>query len=148
MSLSAGQLIGAWRLVDWRIEYGRKTSRPFGDDAGGILVYTADGWMSATMWASPRTPWSAASARQATVASRATAAEEYLAYCGRWRLEDDIVVHLVEGSLNPLLAGTRQSRRARLDGDLLVLSADENDAASGAARRHVIEWRRPGRASD
>lgn len=148
MSITAGQIVGAWRLADWRIEGSRGTSRPFGTDAGGVLVYTADGWMSATMWVAARTPWSAASARKASVDSRATAADEYLAYCGRWRLEGDIVEHLVEGSLNPLLIGTRQLRRARIEGDRLVLTADESDAASGAARRHVIEWRRPGRADD
>jgi hypothetical protein len=146
MSLTALQLVGAWRLVDWRIEYRRGTSRPFGAGAGGVLVYTADGWMSATMWVGSRTPWSAASARQASVESRATAAVEYLNYCGRWRLEGDIVEHLVEGALNPLLIGTRQLREARLAGDLLVLAAEESAAASGAARRHVIEWRRPGSA--
>jgi len=146
MSLAAAQLVGAWQLVDWRIEGSRGSSRPFGAGAGGVLVYTADGWMSATMWVAARTPWSAASARQASVESRATAANEYLAYCGRWRLEGDIVEHRIEGSLNPSLIGTRQLRRARLEGDRLLLTADESDAASGAARRHVIEWCRPGPA--
>lgn len=146
MSLTARQLVGAWCLVDWRIEYGRGTSRPFGAGAGGVLVYTADGWMSATMWVGSRTPWSAASARRASIESRATAADEYLSYCGRWRLEGDTVEHLVEGALNPSLIGTRQLREARLAGDLLVLTAEETDAASGAARRHIIEWRRPGSA--
>jgi len=32
----------------------------------------------------------------------------------------------------------------RLEGDRLVLTADEGDAARGLARRHVIEWRRAG----
>jgi hypothetical protein len=144
MSLAAEQLVGTWRLVDWRIEYGRATTRPFGTDAGGVLIYAADGWMSATMWSASRTPWSAASARRASVESRATAADEYLAYCGRWRLAGDIVEHLVQGSLNPLLIGTRQLRHARLDGDRLILTADESDAAGGPGRRHVIEWRRAG----
>jgi len=148
MSLAADQLVGSWRLIDWRIEYGRGATRPFGTDAGGLLFYAADGWMSAAMWSAARTPWSAASARQASVESRATATDEYLAYCGRWRLAGGIVEHLVEGSLNPLLIGTRQLRQARLAGDLLVLAADESDAASGAARRHVIEWRRAGRAGN
>jgi hypothetical protein len=63
---------------------------------------------------------------------------------GTWRLAGDIVEHLVQGSLNPLLIGTRQLRHARLDGDRLILTADESDAAGGPGRRHVIEWRRAG----
>ena len=44
-------LIGAWQLVRWTIEYppsGRVT-QPFGADPEGLLVYTADGHMSAVM---------------------------------------------------------------------------------------------------
>lgn len=144
MTLDASALVGGWLLEDWRIEYGsrRAESRPFGRGAGGLLVYAPDGWMTATMWQEPRSAWTAVSARRASIASKAAGADEYLSYCGRWRLAGNVVEHHIEGALNPSLIGTCQLRQAQLLGRRLVLSADETDADSGATRRHIIEWRR------
>ena len=44
-------LVGAWQLVSWTIEYpasGRVT-QPFGPEPEGLLVYSADGHMSAAI---------------------------------------------------------------------------------------------------
>ncbi|WP_326636875.1 lipocalin-like domain-containing protein [Streptosporangium sp. NBC_01755] len=43
-------LVGAWRLVEWRIvsAVGR-VSHPIGTDAVGLLCYTPDGRMSVTI---------------------------------------------------------------------------------------------------
>jgi hypothetical protein len=55
MKLSAKQLIGAWVLREWRIEYPQNMVRhPFGADAIGQLLYTHDGQMSATVSADKR----------------------------------------------------------------------------------------------
>lgn len=141
------KLCGAWQLVFWRIEYGgdRRPSEPFGPDPDGLLLYERSGWMSATMSARRRTPLSAASAAVASMASKAAALDEYLAYCGRWRLEGNVIVHDVLCSLNPVLMHTEQRREAVFDGEFLDLAAVETepDARSGKSRRHRIRWRRP-----
>jgi hypothetical protein len=76
------------------------------------------------------------------VASKARVLEEYLSYCGRWRLEGDCVVHDVVGSVNPTLIGTQQRREAQCLADWsLDLTAREEDPTRGA-RIHRIRWRR------
>lgn len=143
-ALNAQAIVGSWQLVEWRIEYsdGRPVSWPFGADAVGVLVYAADGWMSATMSCRERSRLSAPSALKADDASRAKAFQEYLAYSGRWQIIGRSIAHDVLMSLNPTLAGTRQWREAELEGDILILAAQEAAPAGGAARRHRIEWRR------
>jgi hypothetical protein len=143
-TLTPQELTGSWLLVEWKIEYpdGRPSTWPFGKDAVGLIVYGADGWMSATMSCRRRTALSAVSALKADDASKARAFQEYLTYSGRWHVEDQRIAHDVEMALNPALLNTRQWRDARFDGAQLVLTADE-PMGVGRARRHEIRWRRP-----
>jgi Lipocalin-like domain len=45
----------------------------------------------------------------------------YLAYCGRYEVEGDVVVHHIEMSLFPNWVGGDQRRQSELSGDKLVL---------------------------
>lgn len=136
-------LEGAWAYHRWRIAYadGRVTE-PFGADATGLLLYTHDGRMSATIMAGGRRPFVAANPRAATTEERAAAFDGFFSYAGRWRLVAGRIEHRVTVALNPALVGTRQWRDARLTGRRLVLSVEEGEGA--AARRHELEWRRAG----
>jgi hypothetical protein len=134
------RLIGSWHLVKWQIEYmDGHVTLPFGDDAGGVLIYAGDGWMSAAMWRSERTALDAEVPAQASMARRAAVLDEYLAYGGRWHVEGDTVVHRVAHAGNPALINTVQRRRAELCGAVLRLEAREGGAKP---RVHRIEWRR------
>jgi hypothetical protein len=139
-------LIGAWRLVRWEIAYddGRR-SYPFGEHAVGLLTYTADGFMAATIMLPGRTALSTANPRAAGVAERATAFDGYFSYAGRYRALGRRVIHEVELALNPAMTGTVQVREARRVGRTLELSAEE-PLAGGGSRRHRLLWHRPGRA--
>lgn len=140
------QILGAWVLVDWRIEYQGKPqpTRPFGEQPIGLLLYDRSGWMSATMSSRKRTPFSAASAVSATAESKASALNEYLAYTGRWYLESSVLVHTVLTSLNPVLVGTEQRRNATLKDGQLELTAVEYEQRNGQPRErlHRIVWKR------
>jgi hypothetical protein len=142
VSVGAEELIGAWSLRDWRIEYedGRVT-RPFGADAAGQLLYSADGRMSATVSARDRRALDTANARDAAGADKATAFDSYFHYAGRWHLDGDVVVHTVSLALNPGFVGTAQRRSVRLEGPELELAAQES-MGDGQPRRHVIDWQR------
>jgi Lipocalin-like domain len=139
-ALNAEQLIGTWRLAHWVIDYedGRRTV-PFGDDAQGLLIYAADGGMSATMQRKQRTSLDASAPARASLATRAAIVEEYLAYCGTWALEDGVIVHRVLYAANPVLMQTEQRREAQLIDDCLTLSARESEPAG---RIHTIAWLR------
>ncbi len=51
MTLAPNPLLGSWRLVRWEIAYsdGRPSTLPFGRGAVGLICYTADGHMSASI---------------------------------------------------------------------------------------------------
>jgi hypothetical protein len=144
--LTAESFVGAWQLQRWEIiretaGVGRVASLPFGAGAEGLLLYTADGWMSATLMAEGRTPLSQANPRSAPAAERAAAFDGYFSYAGRWSLEGSRVRHEVTVALNPAMVGTLQLREARLAGRTLTLSAEET--TDDGVRRHRLVWKRP-----
>ena len=143
------QLLGAWTLARWGIDFpdGRASSFPFGPDATGLIVYTADGWMNATIARAARAPLSTGSVRQAPTEQQCAAFESYFNYAGPFslRLIDGLphVVHAVQFSLNPNFVGSEQVRRIRFDGARrLTLSADER--VGDVVRQHRLDWQRTG----
>lgn len=137
----SADLVGAWRLKRWETVYedGRRTE-PFGAGAEGLIQYTADGWMSATIMAAGRTKLSRANPRAATAKERAAAFDGYFSYAGRWRLRGGVVRHDVTIALNPAMVGTPQLRDALLSGRTLTLSAAEDTPAG--RRVHRLVWAR------
>jgi len=145
----AAALVGAWRLVSWTIEYpasGRVT-QPFGAAPEGLLMYTADGHMSAAMQRPGRARLSRADPNAVSDAEKATAFAGYLQYSGTWSVADGNVVHAVELAINPNLIGTRQVRHVSLEHDRLELRAEEPLESPGQVRRHRILWRRTPQSS-
>jgi hypothetical protein len=145
----AAALVGAWRLVSWTIEYpanGRVT-QPFGAVPEGLLVYSADGHMSAAMQRPGRARLSRADPNAVGDAEKAAAFAGYLHYAGTWSVAGGAVVHAVELAMNPNLVGTRQVRHASLEGDRLELRAEEPLESPGQVRRHRILWRRARQSS-
>lgn len=143
-------LAGAWTLQRWEIGFsdGRAPTLPFGPDATGLLVYSTDGWMNASIAAAHRPRLSAPSMRQAPVQEQCAAFASYFNYAGPFtlRIVDGAphVVHQVRHSLNPNFVGTDQVRRITLEGaDDLTLSADET--VGQVVRSHRLIWRRAGR---
>ena len=134
------EILGAWAYHAWRITYedGRITE-PFGADASGLLLYTADGFMSACIMAGDRKPFARPNPREATLRERADAFDGYFSYAGRWRLVRGVVEHIVSVAANPAMVGTSQFRHARLSGRRLVLSAEETTVRG--LRRLELEWR-------
>lgn len=137
----ARRLVGAWRLQRWAIEQPDGTvTEPFGADPEGLLLYTADGWMTATLMAANRAPFSRANPRRAPQRERAAAFDSYFSYGGRWRVVAGRVHHEVTVGLNPSMVGTVQVREPRLTARTLTLSAVER--TDSGTRVHRIHWRR------
>ncbi|QIB66044.1 lipocalin-like domain-containing protein [Kineobactrum salinum] len=137
------QLVGTWQLESWSIGYeGRDAiSNPFGEDPRGLLVYSDDGWMSASICRRERALLPAdESPRKLADAVVAAAYNSYFHYAGRYRVVEGHVVHYVTQSLNPNFPGTEQLRHAELDGQTLVLSG--KDEVGGVTRYHTLVWHR------
>ena len=139
-------LLGAWVLSRWEIAYSdrRPPSNPFGLQTTGMLLYTPDGHMSAGIARHGRARFDSPSARHATADQKCAAFDSYFHYQGRYRVEDDQVIHEVHQSLNPNFPGTLQIRRATLSPDRLELSADDLLPGTSVSRTHRLLWQRPG----
>lgn len=135
-------LAGAWHLVSWSFELDDgRTTHPFGGDVAGLLVYTSDGYMSATLMRRNRPDLGTATLAGAPAQGRAVAAAGYLAYGGPYRIEGDEVVHMVQVSLFPDWVGGEQRRQIVWDGDELILQA-ATTTASGRRAKNRLRWRR------
>jgi hypothetical protein len=137
-------LLGAWKIESWEISYsdGRASTFPFGTTPTGLILYTPDGHMSATISRSDREPMSNPNTRRAPQSEKADAFDSYFHYSGIWRIDGNNVIHTVEHALDPLFVGTDQVREMDYRGDVLVLAASST-TASGSQMHNRITWRRP-----
>ncbi len=137
MTSLASALIGTWRLERWEIVYddGRPPECPLGEDAEGLLIYTADGFVSASLARARRAPFD-----ESDDGAKARAFEGYFGYCGRYAVRDGAVIHRIAIAPNPALAGVETLRHVSIDGDRLTLSGP--DFAAASPRSHRIVWRR------
>jgi hypothetical protein len=122
-------LLGAWELVSFVAVDGVTGAErhPLGTSPRGLILYTADGFMSAQL---ARTDF-----------------DEYFAYGGRFTVDEQTstVHHDVTMSMMPELLARPQFRQAEVDGDLLTLSATTTDAAGTTTHARLV-WRRSGSA--
>ena len=147
--ISKDDLIGTWQLESWTIGYTDRDefTYPYGEEPQGLLVYSTDGWMSASINRPGRALLPEdVSYRKLPDALKAQAFSSYFHYAGRYRVADGDVIHYVTQSLNPNFPGTEQLRHAELDGHTLVLSG--KDQVGGATRFHSLVWHRAGSTPD
>lgn len=136
-------LIGTWQLESWTIGYSNRDdfTYPYGEDPQGLLMYSDDGWMSASIARRERAPFPEdVHYRKLSAELKADAFSSYFQYAGRFRVQEGDVIHYVSQSLNPNFPGTEQLRHAELDGQTLVLSG--KDTVGDATRFHSLVWHR------
>lgn len=140
MSLSPSDLIGVWTLEGSFTEDGEGRRTPtWGDDPKGLIIYTADGYMTAITRRGDRSLPANAGADD-----KAAAFDSYLNYAGRWTLTGNTVTHHIEHALDPNWIGTARDWTIDHQGDRMVFSGLAGDGRTSA----VIIWRRAnGRAA-
>jgi hypothetical protein len=142
MSEAGNILAGTWRLVRYYTAYdGGEEIYPLGRDARGYITYTSDGFMSGTMMRAARSPFRVADRLQAGVEEKARAFDDYVTYCGRYRIEGDTVYHRIELSLLPNWIGEEQPRRIERRGEGRIALLGEWQV-EGRRRIAVVEWER------
>lgn len=139
---SKQQFIGIWTLLscEHRLATG-VTIYPFGEDAKGLLIYTADGYMSGTLSRSKRTRFHSRELFGGTDVERAMAMQGYLHYAGKFEVTEKEILHHVEFSLFPNWVGSTQRRRYAFDNGTLELSTGPFIADHVRQTAHLV-WTR------
>ncbi len=128
--------------MEWTASVDGTTTRPMGGDVEGLLTYTADGRMWATLQRKDREPLGTGTLAAATASQRAAAAAGFLSYAGRYSVDAGAVVHSVEVSLFPDWVGDEQLRLIDwVDGDL-VLSTPPERSHGGRTIVNRLRWTR------
>jgi Lipocalin-like domain len=134
------RFLGSWGLVSYEHALpSGEVSKPFGESPAGLILYQADGSMSAQVSTSRQARFASEDFLQARVEEAAEAWRTYFGYWGSFEVDakKGVVVHRVEGSSFSNWIGTEQVRHFRFDGtDRLILST-----LSSAGRWRLI-WQR------
>jgi hypothetical protein len=118
------QVIGTWSLVSYQsTDKEGNVIYPLGEDAKGFIMYNPDGYMSAQIMASGRPAYQSADLHTGTKEEMAAAAHGYLAYSGRFEVNEEKqeLTHHMDVSMNPTWLGQSQPRIAKIDGDTVVI---------------------------
>ena len=108
----------------------------------GRLTYTAEGYMHALMMPDGRAKFPSGDVF-GTDEELLGAAGHFVAYCGRFEIEGETIFHHPDLSFFPNWAGTRMAREAKLEGNRLTLTS-ENQVRGGRESTAVIVWDRDG----
>jgi hypothetical protein len=105
------------------------------------IMYSPDGFMGVLSTRAERKPVTETGRMdldEISVAERAEAASDTVAYAGRYEVKDGNVYHHIDMALNPNLIGRTNARRIEMNGDDLTLCTMP-DADGNYGR---IRWRR------
>ncbi|OBY26282.1 lipocalin-like domain-containing protein [Leisingera sp. JC1] len=139
----ASALIGSWRMISWTRTSAAtgETVDALGPSPIGYIAYHPDGRMMATVFRRDRI---SQSGEGWSTEEKAALFDDMLAYVASYTLEDNRVVHHVEGAWNPDWAGDL-SRPFTLDGDRLSIGgAPGVDPATGEDVIYNMEFRKVG----
>ncbi|HET7632144.1 MAG TPA: lipocalin-like domain-containing protein [Gemmatimonadaceae bacterium] len=140
--MTAKDFVGTWRLVSMEARSSTgAVNYPLGQDCGGLIIYTADGYMSVVIYRAGRERFGTRDIMAGTEAQLAGAARSYVSYAGRYQVRGDRVHHDLEASFFPDWVGTTQERIYELKGSRLTLSTDPIPLG-GAELRVVLIWER------
>ncbi len=113
----ADDLVGVWKLVSWQVIVGNEPPQDvFGSHPKGYLILTREGRAIALTTAENRKPGMGD-------AERAALHKSMLAYSGKYRIEGQDFITLVDVSWNEEWNGTEQRRHFRIVGDRLFIES-------------------------
>lgn len=135
MALGNDDLVGGWTLEEMYAEADDGTrTHPMGRDAGGMIMYTPDGYMSAITHFSDRF----LTADRPSDEERSEAFNTYFNYAGTWEIDGDTVTHTIRHALDPNMVGVSLSRQVEHEGARMVFTGMGPDGVT----KNVIVWKR------
>ncbi|WP_211274029.1 lipocalin-like domain-containing protein [Neoasaia chiangmaiensis] len=140
------RLIGSWMLKSY-VETDVKTGarhHPLGQSPLGIILYTPDGYMSVQLQARDRDPFLTDDMYRGTAAEYFAAGRSYLAYSGRFFIDEGKgrLSHEMAVSLFPNWFGQTQIRLVELRDNRLHLATDGPQRFNGALKTADLVWMR------
>lgn len=140
------KLIGTWTLVEL-IEVpvnGGEISHPMGENPKGLIMYSADGYMSAQIMDTRRKNFHQEHWANATPEEYTQEGSTYLAYSGPFRTDDEkqLVSHTMYISLFPNWTGQTQNRIVILKDNYLHLESEKPFNNNCQLVIHKLTWKR------
>ncbi|KAI9037922.1 putative 3-hydroxyacyl-CoA dehydrogenase [Aspergillus affinis] len=144
------QLLGSWDLMEFTaMDTDGNQQHPFGHSIQGRLIYSADGYVSATLQLPGQEPFGGRDPRAGTESELAEASRRYMGYNGTFSTEENTstpaVIHRVQYCNLPKLRGQAVRRFIDLKTvgcyRLLTLTCEEA-APSLEGGRETLRWRK------
>ena len=140
------RLLGSWELTDFTEgPLGNPPDRhPFGERPEGSLVYTADGGVFVQIAARDRARFRSDDYEQGTNDEHVAQAKSYLAYVGRFEIEEaaSVITHILRFSLFPNWTGGHQRREITLTERGLVLQTAPFVRRDGLTVVDRLHWKK------
>jgi hypothetical protein len=105
---------GTYKLESFEIEENSGYRRPWGKDVHGLLIYTADGYMSVSINKAVETN---------SENDSKNIFDSILFYSGTYKADEGTIAHQVTQASNPQRIGKTLLRYANVDGDKVTLSS-------------------------
>jgi len=142
---------GVWKLTEWSVTHNpsNTTRLPFGGHVDGHIIYSQDGWVSATLMENNRADLSQDRQANALLKKQLLSNPQeplsqedvskvvpwflagfgYISYCGPFDIDDNHVHHHIQNSMLPNWVGTTLVRNFSFDeqGNQLTLSAEQDE---------------------
>jgi hypothetical protein len=140
------RLVGTWKLesyIEVAVDSG-EVREPMGEQPIGLLLYTADGYMSAQLMRSGRRDFASGDWSEATVEEYRDEASTYIAYSGPYHVDEkaQALRHSMVVSLFPNWTGQTQARLVSIEKDRLHLSTAAPISRQGRLVMARLTWKR------
>ena len=149
-------IVGTWNLISFSVvkqdDLSSKEKFPFGSDAVGRIIYSADRYMNATLSHKKRSSLSVEleHSHLASLEEKEMAFDTYMNYTGHYLLlptdqHCGIIEHHVDMAFNPSMIGSIQKRRYQiLQNGILKLSYDWVSSKNGNKRQYTFQllWKK------
>jgi hypothetical protein len=137
------KLVGTWKLVSASstTSTGERIEAPYGPGPVGVLTYGGDGRMTSLISYGGRKPLSFGGGTRSPQEEQAEAFNTFLAYAGRYTLNEDQVIHHVEISSIQNYVNKDLVRSIKFDGDRITLTTPPM-AVNGKIQTIELIWQR------
>lgn len=137
-------LIGTWSLKSFKIFW--KDSEmvlfPYGENAVGYLIYTADGYASVHIMRARRPKCVFDDFRAMSIPEKIEMADNSGGYVGRYEIVGSTVIHYPEVSIFPNFIDVPQIRQFQFSGDQMTLSSEYSGREHGQPGHSELVWKK------